>query len=317
MIWMTWQQHRWQAFLGGAAFVLLTLFLLLTGLHMAADYQQMGVASCLSSTSAQNTRCTIIIGTFQQHYGNIATLVMLLLMLMPVVVSILVGAPLVAREVEQGTHLLAWTQGITRQRWLAVKLTAILLAGVLASTGVTILLSWWRTPLDQLQSPLTPVIFDVKGIVPVAAMVFALSLAIAAGTLVRRTILAIGITIVIYLAIFIPAMDLRFYVLPPTTVTWDMLTQASPAINQGTGWVIDHGELDHQGHVVSDVTVNSTCDAAQSYGQCLHDHGWLVYNVYQPTNHFWTLQGIEASLFFVLTVGLLAFTFWWTQYRIR
>ena len=32
------------------------------------------------------------------------------------------GAPLLAREFETGTFRLAWTQSVTRTRWLAVKL---------------------------------------------------------------------------------------------------------------------------------------------------------------------------------------------------
>ena len=32
------------------------------------------------------------------------------------------GAPLVARELEAGTHRLVWNQSVTRTRWLAIKL---------------------------------------------------------------------------------------------------------------------------------------------------------------------------------------------------
>ena len=53
-----------------------------------------------------------------------------------VVLGVLIGAPLVAREVEQRTQLVAWTQSISRRRWYSAK-TAILatclgLAGLLA-----------------------------------------------------------------------------------------------------------------------------------------------------------------------------------------
>lgn len=318
MIWLTWQQHRLQALLGAVALALLTLFLLVTGLHMAADYQQMGVASCLTPTATQSVGCATIVGTFQQNYGGTAILIMLLLMLLPLVVGILVGAPLVAREVEQGTHLLAWTQGITRQRWLTVKLICILAAGTLVSVGVTLLLGWWRIPLDHLQSTLMPLTFDVEGIVPVASMIFALSLAIAAGTLVRRTIPAIAITIVVYLGILIPILYVRYFILPPITVSWDEFTQTAPAIDQEQGgWVVDQGTLDHQGHVVPDITANHTCGGTQNYQQCLHQHNWLHYDSYQPASRFWTIQSIEASLFVVLAIILIAFTIWWIRYRVR
>jgi hypothetical protein len=49
-------------------------------------------------------------------------------------IGALVGAPLVAREVEQRTHLTAWTQSVSRRRWYATKV-AVLAAG-LAIVGV-------------------------------------------------------------------------------------------------------------------------------------------------------------------------------------
>ena len=40
----------------------------------------------------------------------------------PAVVGAFWGAPLVARELEAGTHRLAWNQAVTRTRWLTTKL---------------------------------------------------------------------------------------------------------------------------------------------------------------------------------------------------
>ena len=40
----------------------------------------------------------------------------------PGLIGMFWGAPLVAREFETGTFRLAWTQGVTRTRWLAAKL---------------------------------------------------------------------------------------------------------------------------------------------------------------------------------------------------
>ena len=40
----------------------------------------------------------------------------------PALIGVFWGAPLVARELEAGTHRLVWTQSVTRTRWLATKL---------------------------------------------------------------------------------------------------------------------------------------------------------------------------------------------------
>ena len=50
----------------------------------------------------------------------------------------IIGAPLVAREVEQRTHLAAWTQSVSRRRWYAAKISALAcglaMAGLIAGT---------------------------------------------------------------------------------------------------------------------------------------------------------------------------------------
>src|SRR4029077_16264783 len=50
------------------------------------------------------------------------------------VTGTIIGAPLVAREVEQRTHLVAWTQSVSRRRWYTAKISA--LACGLAAAGL-------------------------------------------------------------------------------------------------------------------------------------------------------------------------------------
>jgi ABC-type transport system involved in multi-copper enzyme maturation permease subunit len=40
------------------------------------------------------------------------------------------GAPLIAGEIEHGTHRLVWTQGVSRLRWAATKIALITTAVV-------------------------------------------------------------------------------------------------------------------------------------------------------------------------------------------
>ena len=42
------------------------------------------------------------------------------------------GAPLLAREFEDGTHSLVWTQGVTRRRWL-IRQLALGLAAIVGA----------------------------------------------------------------------------------------------------------------------------------------------------------------------------------------
>jgi hypothetical protein len=54
------------------------------------------------------------------------------------------GAPLPAREFEDGTHGLAWTQGVTRGRWLSRTIAWALLAAAVWGGTLAALVSWWR-----------------------------------------------------------------------------------------------------------------------------------------------------------------------------
>ena len=69
--------------------------------------------------------------------------------LTPLVIGAFWGAPIIARELEAGTHRLTWNQSVTRTRWLLVKIAigggaAMLFAGIAG-----LLLSWWAGPIDR------------------------------------------------------------------------------------------------------------------------------------------------------------------------
>lgn len=79
---------------------------------------------------------------------------------LPVVIAVIFAAPFVL-ELERGTYRLAWTQSITRRRWLAAKLTIALGGAGLAAAITAALLTWWRRPIEpgafQLEgSPRSP-----------------------------------------------------------------------------------------------------------------------------------------------------------------
>ena len=54
-------------------------------------------------------------------------------LVLPALIGLFWGAPLIARELEAGTHRLVWNQSITRTRWLAVKLGLTGLAAMVAA----------------------------------------------------------------------------------------------------------------------------------------------------------------------------------------
>jgi hypothetical protein len=140
MIWLTWRQHRLEGLMTLGVLAVIGVFLLLTGRAMANSFQQLGLSHCLGQIPP-GSACFDLVQAF-----SIQDCLLLffdtMLIFLPLLLGALVGAPLVAREVEQRTHLLVWTQSITRLRWLTVKLALVLGAGLLASGALLALLIW-------------------------------------------------------------------------------------------------------------------------------------------------------------------------------
>jgi hypothetical protein len=105
-------------------------------------------------------------------------------------------------------------------------------------------------------------------------------------------------------------------------VTWDIL--AKPTLANGpTDWLVDQGWIDAAGSHVGDQQVLATCGTQVTQGatqgvltQCIRDHGWLRYVLYQPAGRFWLFQGIESAIFFGLAALLLALAIWWVKRHI-
>src|SRR5690242_18892907 len=119
-----------QAALTAAALTIVAVTLALTGLKLAHLYDTT-VAICAAhhDCSAATTSFTAADGPLQM-YSDLVRLDI------PLVIGMLWGAPLITREFEAGTFRLAWTQGVTRTRWLAVKLGL----GAIASAAIAVLL---------------------------------------------------------------------------------------------------------------------------------------------------------------------------------
>lgn len=321
MIWTTWRQHRAELLITTIVLGLLTAALMVTGVQMADAFRSLGVGPCLDPANT-NPNCGQIIENFRDQFGWLAS-ASGWLNLAPLFAGFLIGAPLVAREMEQRTHLLAWTQEVSRRRWLTTKLVCVIGGALLASAILTAVMMWWRAPLDQLNGRLAPGAFDFEGGVPLAYMLFALALAIAAGTLIRRVIPAMVATIAGFLAVRLPIENWARPYLYQTPVTLNV----SPLSANGptrADWELDFGFVDHAGRAVSGSQVFSTCASQQAgaesklnFFQCAQAHGWLTSYIYQPADRLPRFQLTESLIYIALAALLIGLTYWWVQRRIR
>jgi hypothetical protein len=307
MFWLTWRQHRLQAATGALALAMLIAALLAT--KGAVDGYARDVATCTTPLSCGQARDALT------HYVGTSPLLHYMVPVVPLLIGIFVGAPLLARELEQGTHVLVWTQGITRRRWLAVKLGLLCGLTLLAMGVLAVMMAWWSGHVDAAIGPW--VTFDVRGVAPLAYALFALALGTAAGTIVRHTVGAMALTLGAVVATRLAvASGLRPHFLPPLTALGSF--QPGSAL-RAWDWVLSLYPVDRLGHPLRQyMQIVGTCAnvSRNGYAACLRDHGVLLCTIYQPADRFWLFQGIETAIFFGLAAGLLALTVWWARKRI-
>ncbi|MEV4374149.1 hypothetical protein AB0J71_44345 [Nonomuraea sp. NPDC049637] len=187
MIWLTWRQFRAAAAMTAAALAVLAAVLAVTGPRLAGDYS----AGC-----AADGDCGRFFDRFFDEHQTSFLAVTLVVLVLPALVGLFWGAPLITRELESGTHLLVWNQSITRTRWLAVKIGIVGLAAVAAAGLCSLAVTWWSAPLDRSAAPgfglMDPLVFGARGVVPMGYAAFAFVLGVTVGMLVRRTLPAMA-----------------------------------------------------------------------------------------------------------------------------
>jgi hypothetical protein len=210
VIWLSWRQLRAQVAVATAAVIALAVVAALTGPRLA-DLARTSRSVFDRLTPTDTTL----------FYGGVV-----LMALAPALVGAFLGAPLVARELETGTCRLAWSQSVTRSRWLASKLALTVGAAVLAIGAASLAVTWWSAPLDGavsethggLPGHLTPVTFAMRGVVPVAYAVFAVVLGAVAGAVLRRTLPAMAVTLALYAAVqIVVPIWVRPHLVPPVS----------------------------------------------------------------------------------------------------
>jgi len=168
MTWLTWRQHRGEVYVVAAVFVLLTPILIVSGIGLAGACQRLGAAACVGHANLPN--CEAIYRALDAPYALISNALPWPVNLFPALLAMFVGAPLVAREFEHGSHRLVWTQSVTRVRWLAYKLGLVLVGCLLLSAVLTALLTWWLGPFNQIYGRFNPQAFDFEGVAPLGYM---------------------------------------------------------------------------------------------------------------------------------------------------
>ena len=341
MIRLSLLQLRAQAITAAVAVTAFAVLLAVTGSHLASLYAASGLQGCRPANCSQLASSFLHQVDSTGPYATVSPLSIALIALTPAVIGMFWGAPLIARELETRTFDIAWSQSVTRTRWLAVKLAVGGLAAMTVTEALSLLFTWWATPLSRAVgqggsgkslavNQFNPLAFATHGITPLGYAAFAFALGVTVGALIRRTAPAVAVTLAIFAAVQI-AMPLwiRPNLLPAshttsTDYTTSSVLQTSPHINtyalaaslpgQPEAWIQSSRPTDTKGHPVSTVLPSACLPAINSpnpeaVGKCLTNQGIRVDVTYQPASRYWPLQGAETGLFFVLSLALVGYCF--------
>ncbi|MFC0439088.1 hypothetical protein [Kutzneria buriramensis] len=211
MLWITWRQHRT---------ALIGTLVVTAGVSALLLWMWQAVAE-LNDACSQHDCITGVPGALGDQLRWVYASLYFGQPILAGLVAMFWGAPLLAREFEQRTYLLAWAQDVTPMRWLGSKV-ALLGAAVLLLSGVLAAASWQLVGamkesgnyfgMDDFKAleqwPPTQVLYAL----------FAFVLGLAVGLLVRRTVLAIGTTLIVFATVRLVVAFTVLWWVPPLRV---------------------------------------------------------------------------------------------------
>jgi hypothetical protein len=334
MTWLVWRQHRKQLLAGVLALVVLGAFFVGTGRTFHDRFEELGLPECLPAamdvplvvdtdaldrSGVENPpvdeetlavgRCVESARDFYRDHQRVLD-VGTLLWVLPMLAGMFWGAPLVARELEHGTHRLAWTQGVSRLRWAATKI-GLVSAVVLVLTAIYArMLHWWISPVMQTSGQGFDVIFfDSHGIVVVGYALFALALGVFAGAVTGRMLPAMATTVVGFIGTRVVVMLAARPRYKPTE------TRVLPYLELG----VDTRRNDLRGDwiIAQGGGVDAPPGLDQAPGRAIDSPtGPSELLTIHPASDFWLFQAIETGIFVALAVGLVLATTYWIRRRI-
>jgi len=267
MIRLTWRQFRAQVALALTTLGAVALVAAIARPHLIHLYNTT-VAGC----SARGN-CDSAISAFLTTDHTLAGWLNVLVVVVPGLIGVFWGSTLVARELETGTYRLAWTQSVTRTRWLAVKLAVVGLVGMAVAGLFSLIVTWWAGPLDRANMDRFGA-FDWRGIVPLGHAAFALMLGVTIGALARRMLPAMGTTLVAFVAVRLAFTHLiRPHLISPLhrTVALTKVSMGFGSMNGGpftllpdaprmpNAWVYSTQVVDKAGHSLPTRVVSRVC----------------------------------------------------------
>ncbi|HEY5358648.1 MAG TPA: ABC transporter permease subunit [Streptosporangiaceae bacterium] len=340
MLWLTWRQFRAQTIVAAGGLTVLAVLLAVTGPHLASLYASSGVPDCQAHGDCARATASFASGLHGSISEVLAFVGIAVVYGAPAGIGLFWGAPLITRELEAGTLRLAWSQSVTRTRWLAVKLGLIGLAAMATAGLLTLMVTWWAAPIyraGQQAAPdtslslnwLDPNLFGAHGLAPVGYAAFAFALGVTAGVLIRRTLPAMAVTLAVFALVqLVMPLWVRPHLITPMradaalNVNGNLTTEMTGAggqmilvgaVDRPGAWVLSNQTVTPAGRPFTGPPPQACASQTAPPQACTASLARLHLRqvvTYQPASRYWAFQWYETAIFVILALALAGFCFW-------
>jgi hypothetical protein len=306
-LWVAWRLERATLLILGGLTSVFAAWLVIRGLQLHSI-----VGAARSCRRPYTPACYAV----QARIGSpTATAGPILANLLPLVVGMFVGAPMFARDFEEGSQRFALTQGTGRIRWVASRL-ALTAAICLPLASLVGLLGWWllapyRGPAFYGGGPWAGgrELMTVTPVLLTGWTLLGLAIGVTLGMLLRRTVRAIAATGTLLAVLMVFAvLQLRPLLLSIDPVR---VRNTSPL---GTYTVTTYF-TGPDGHILSTAALNqlvahippkvAAANSELTWYAARHVYFWLAY---QPASRYWLFQFAELGVLVLVSALLVALT---------
>ncbi|MEV6682270.1 hypothetical protein AB0N09_36230 [Streptomyces erythrochromogenes] len=313
LLWLVLRQQRLALAVFAAAAIGLTLYAVQGRAATLDAITQLNLPPCPPTES-----CPVPKAFNRDHVEPLRALLSLL-PLLPMALGLFLGGPVFSQEQESGTHRMVLSQSVTRGRWFLAKVSVPVLAAAAVSATVTkAATDWWSLVHGRMGSDfgwMSWMPYDAIGPAPVARAVLMVSIGIACGVLLRRTVTAMGATALTAGILLVALEQSRRFFRPMITTDGPF---GRPLLPPGGSWEYDRGLTTATGAPAAVPEQCSPLDTTDKYLGCARDHGvtrqWVTYH---PHSDLWPIQYTEAAICLTAAAAVLVFAWWWTRRRLR
>ncbi|MEU1456205.1 ABC transporter [Streptomyces avermitilis] len=307
LTWLVWRQHR-AAFWTGLA---------ITAASIACfAYQRANMMDYLTTIGWPHPKSPGWSTGFEIYDSRLSNTSSALGLLMPVLVGVFLGAPLIASDLEHGTGKLVTSQAMSRGRWLAMKLGMAVLVVTVCTAALSTAFGWWLGPVRKENKALYWLAGSATGPLPVALTLLTMVGGVAIGMVLRRTLLSMVVTFGFAVTVQLIWASYWLHLGKVVTVTthdgvgegtFPKLPEAAydmePSYLTGSGKLLDQGSC--------------AVETEQAINSCLHEKdivGWAV--DYLPPSQLPPMLWTGSAILLALTAAVGVFIFWWGRKRL-